>query len=381
MFARLGAYYFLFFAAVGVFIPYWPPYLQARGLSPEAIGSLLGLASATRVVVPNLWGWLADRRGRPMAVVRLAGGLAALAVAVLVLLPDSVAVLAAVTVAYVVFSAGTLSQFEATTFAHLGRDGARYGRIRLWGSVGFIVAVSGFAPLLERLGSGVTPLLLGVLLAALWLLSLAVADGPVQRHDAEGGGLGSVLRRREVQALLAVSCLVQVAHGPYYTFYSIHLAANGYGREAVGALWSLGVLAEIGVFVVMPRLWARFGPRRLLLAALLLSALRWTLVGLAAAQLGAVLLAQLLHAASFGICHAVAVQLVQRWFGPRHQGRGQALYASMSGGLGGGLGAWLSGQVWPAFGPAATFLVGAAVFLLAFAVALLAVREPAGAPA
>ena len=163
--------------------------------------------------------------------------------------------------------------------------------------------------------------------------------------------------------------LMQVSHGPYYTFLSIHLESLGYSRLVIGLLWALGVLAEIVLFLFMARVLARFSLRQVLLASFLLAALRWLLLGNLAEYLSVLLFAQLLHAATFGSFHAAAIHFIQRSFGAGQQGQGQALYASLAG-VGGALGALYSGYSWNSLGPGWTFAIASlAAVMAAFIIA------------
>ena len=167
--------------------------------------------------------------------------------------------------------------------------------------------------------------------------------------------LREVLSQRQVVALLTVCFLMQASHGPYYTFYSIYLQDHGYTRSAIGQLWALGVIAEIAVFLVMPRLVPRFGLRALLLSSLSLAVLRWLLIAYFVDSAWILIIAQLLHAATFGVYHGAAIQLIHRYFRGRHQGRGQALYSSLSFGAGGAVGALYSGYTWAVGGGVISF--------------------------
>jgi PPP family 3-phenylpropionic acid transporter len=150
----------------------------------------------------------------------------------------------------------------------------------------------------------------------------------------------------------------------------------GHSRQLIGALWSLGVVAEVALFLVMHRLVLRFGLRALFLVSFIATAMRWLLLAFFADVLLVVLGSQLLHAATFGVYHAVAIQLVHRFFVARHQGRGQALYSSLSFGAGGAAGSLLSGYAWEAIGPQATWLCAAAAGALAAAIVWRWLRDP-----
>jgi PPP family 3-phenylpropionic acid transporter len=149
---------------------------------------------------------------------------------------------------------------------------------------------------------------------------------------------------------------MQASHGPYYTFYSIYLEDYGYRRDLIGQLWALGVIAEVGAFLVMHRLLMRFRLRHLLIISLGLTGVRWLLIGYYVESLPILLFAQLMHAASFGMYHGVMMQSIRQIFADRHQGRAQALYSSLSFGAGGAVGSLVSGYTWESAGAQVSYL-------------------------
>jgi PPP family 3-phenylpropionic acid transporter len=364
---RLSGFYLFYFASLGTLVPYWSLYLKSLGFGVTEIGELVAILMATKIVAPNVWGWIADHTGRRMLIVRIASLLAAVAFAG-VFAGSGYWWLVAVMIVFSFFWNASLPQFEATTMSHLGSDTWRYSSIRLWGSVGFIVTAAGLGPLLDAYGAGVVPAVVMGLFIAIWFSSLAVPESAAGHLPLDQEPLRKVLGRPLVIALLAVCFLMQASHGPYYAFFTLYLEDFGYSRSLIGQLWGLGVIAEIGVFMVMPRLLPRFGARRLLLAAVGLTVVRWLLIALFAAHLPVILFAQTLHAASFGLYHAVAIYMIHALFTGAHQGRGQALYSSLSFGAGGAAGSLVSGYLWTGINPEAMFLLAAVTSLCALAV-------------
>jgi MFS transporter, PPP family, 3-phenylpropionic acid transporter len=351
---RLSGFYLLYFGALGALIPYWGLYLQDQGLTPLAIGELMAILTGTKLVAPNLWGWLADRTGAAMPLVRLACLLAALTFTAIFLARGFWAIAAVMFVASFFWNAA-LPQMEAITFNHLGPRANRYASVRLWGSIGFILTVAGLGWLLQGQGTGVVPWVVLALFFGIWGASLLV-PAAAQGHQGPGeDSLSRLLRRPEILAFLASCLLMQVSHGAYYAFYSIYLKSAGYGSPAVGGLWAWAVFVEVLVFLRMHRLLERFGARRVLLASLALAVLRWLLIGNLVDLVAVQVLAQALHAATFGAFHAAAIHLAHHYFPRRAQGRGQALYNSLSFGAGGAAGSLLAGRLWTDFDPAVTF--------------------------
>ncbi len=365
---RLSAFYLFYFASLGALIPYWGLYLKGKGFSALEIGELMALIMVTKVISPNVWGWIADHTGRRMAIVRL-GALCAVLSFLGVFFGQGYAWLAVTMLLFSFFWNAALPQFEATTFTHLGEETHRYSSIRLWGSIGFIVTVAVLGAVIQWRGAHVLPWALLLLFAGIWLASLRVPEQAAGHLHLDHVPLRKVLLRPEVAALLTVCFLMQASHGPYYTFYTIYLEDHGYASALIGGLWALGVVAEVGVFLVMHQWVPRFGVGRLLQTSLLLAGVRWLLIGTQVDHLAVLVFAQLLHAASFGIYHASAIELIHRYFTGRHQGKGQALYSSLSFGAGGALGSYYAGLGWDSLGPAAVFGIAALLNLLALILA------------
>jgi len=370
---RLSGFYLFYFASLGALLPYWSLYLENLGYSAAAIGQLMALMMMTKIVSPNVWGWIADHTGRRLRIVRLGSFIAMLSFAG-VLLGDEFWWLALVMIAFSFFWNAALPQFEVITLNHLGAQPHRYTNIRLWGSIGFIAAVAGLGMLLDRYGTGLLPTALLLLFAGIWLSTLWVSERVAPVLTASAEPLGKVLRQPQVVALLGVCFLMQASHGPYYTFYTIYLESHGYSRSLIGQLWALGVIAEVGIFLIMHRLVPRFGLRKLLLASVALAGLRWLLIAWFVDNLPVLVGAQLLHAATFGVFHGVAIQLIHRYFQGRHQGRGQALYSSLSFGAGGALGALYSGFTWDAAGATVSYVTAALISGLAWLLAWRSLR-------
>ena len=307
---RLSGFYLFYFATLGILVPYWGLYLQWEGFSARQIGELTAILLATRIIAPNVWGWIADHRGQRLQIVRLASLLSIVA-----------------------FSGIFISQSY------------------YWIAVVLMV------------------LLLSI--SGIWLISLTVPESASRHLSLNHIPIKQVLKQPAVRAFLAICFLMLVSHGPYYTFYSIYLEQHGYSRTLIGQLWALGVVAELMVFLVMHRWLPRFGIRKVLLGSLLLAAFRWLLIALYADQVVMLIAAQSLHAASYGAFHAASIAWVHQHFTGRNQGRGQALYSSMSFGAGGAVGSLLSGYLWLTPGPEMTFMLAAVTAIGAFLIGFI----------
>lgn len=366
---RLSSFYLFYFAALGSLIPYWGLFLQWKGFDAVAIGSLMAILMATKVVAPNLWGWLADHYGHRMRIVRFASA-ASVIIFSAMFLADGFWGIALVMVCFSFFWNASLPQFEVVTFSYLGQRVNQYARLRLWGSLGFVVAVVLVGMLVDRQGPWIVLPAVLFTYFGIWLASLTVADPEPDPHSQGQDSIINVLRKPAIVAFFLTVFFMQMGHGPYYVFYSIYLEGHGYSKSLIGQLWGLGVLAEVMLFLVMHRLLSRWGGRAILLVSMMLAAVRWMLIGYFPDLLWVLVLAQLLHAATFGSFHAAAIHLVHHYFRGRHKGRGQALYSSLSFGAGGAVGTFASGFTWDQWGAAVTYSVAAVVSLLGTWIAL-----------
>jgi len=359
---RLSSFYFFYFAFVGAMAPFWGLYLQSLEFTAFEIGVLMSLFQVMRMFAPNAWGWLADHLGRRVLIVQVAAS-ASLLTFIGVFFGNGFWWLFLVMSLVSFFWSASLPLVEATTLSHLGERTSKYGRIRLWGSVGFIVSVIGLGYVLDALPIRALLWAIVGMMAGLVVLSRHIPEARVVAHDTDHLPLWHILRRPAVLAFFLGGFLMAAAHGPYYTFYSIYLVDHGYSKSSVGLLWSLGVVCEIGIFLLMPRLLRHFTLRQMLLASFAFAVVRFLMIGWGVGLVAVVLIAQLMHAATFGVYHSAAVETVHRLFRGKHQARGQALYNSFSFGAGGTLGSLYSGMAWETLGPEATFTLAAACAL------------------
>jgi PPP family 3-phenylpropionic acid transporter len=366
---RLSGFYGVYFASLGVIVPYWSLYLKSLDFDSRAIGELMAILMATKIIAPYIWSWIADHSGQGMKIIRLGSVLSAVSF-IGVFIDSSFWWLALVMLLFSFFWNATLPQFEANTMNHLGEDTHRYSVVRLWGSLGFVAAVVVIGSLLDEHGYQLVPVSVFILYVLISVFSFLVKEAPHKPHHTTHGNILLVLKQPHILALLLICFLAQMSHGPYYTFYSIYLKQFGYSSSTLGWLWALGVIAEIMLFMVMHRLMPRYGASFLLTAALLLTSIRWLLIGFFVDSLPVVIVAQCLHAASFGLYHAVAIELFHRNFRGRLQGRGQALYSAVSFGAGGAIGTLMSGAYWDVYSPQLIFGVAAAISFIAYLVSL-----------
>lgn len=377
----LSAFYFFYFAGLGGFMPYMGLFLKNHlGLSEKEIGQILAFLMIARVIAPNFWGYLADRTGKRLAVVRF-GGFMLTVFSLALMVPQGFWSLAFVLLAYSFFQSAIQAQFEAVTIAHLGARRELYSRIRLWGSVGFILAVAALGMLFDHVPVSWLPLCLMLLALANFVSALRVPDIATHVRAEAHERLADILRRPAVAAFLLVHFLMQFSHAPYYSFFSIYLQEHGYTRTVIGWMWSLAVLAEVGAFALMHRFLPRMGEKQVMLLCLLAGVLRWGITAVAVDVPAVIWTVQLLHAATFAGFHAASISFIYTHFGDGHQGQGQGLYA-MLWGVGVASGSWLAGMIWAQH--ASWSFLGAAAACSVAALVLLRVdfsARPEQAPA
>ena len=376
---RLSAFYFAYFAALGAYAPYFSPYLETRGLSAWQISVVMSLWFGSRVYSPSTWGWLTARSTQPLTWLR-AGAIGTMTAFALFLLPIGFAAVVLVMLVYASLYNAIMPQFEALTLARLGQRRSLYGRIRVWGSAGFVLSNLAFGALMQAFGYGWLVMLLlpvfALLVASTWLNT----ENPREDDALDRGGLRADLlprlRDRAVWTFLVTALISQLAHGAFYVFLSLHLVRNGYSAQQIGVLWAVGVIAEIGMFLLMPRVMLRFSPRAIMTACFAVGGVRWLVTALLPEYGWAIALSQLGHAFTFAAFHSASIHAIGQFFPGRSGVHGQGMLYGFSSGLGGVLGALLAGALWEIGGGRASFLGAAVVSVIGFALALR-VRIPA----
>ncbi len=370
---RLSGFYFFHFAFLGAFTPYWGLYLKSLNFSALQIGISMSVLQGMRIFAPNLWGWQADRTGKRMGIVRFAALFSLIAYLGVFFAKDFLWLFSVMLLLSFFWSA-SLPLVEATTLSHLKGSLEKYGMIRSWGSIGFIIAVVMLGQVLDHLP--VSSLLLAILgfMIGILFFSGRIPEAASPPHETDSMPIWKILGRKEVIALFASCLMMAAAHGPYYTFYSIYLVDHGYMKSSIGLLWALGVVCEIAVFFLMPRIMESFSLKSILAFSLACAVLRFALIGWGVNLLSLIIFAQVLHAATFGAHHAAAMAAIHHFFRGRHQAKGQSFYASLAYGVGGTLGALGGGYAWGAYGPEITFSLSALAALIGLLWLLLKFR-------
>ncbi|UNK50054.1 MFS transporter [Lysobacter sp. S4-A87] len=374
-FRRHALFYLGYYGALGAYTPYIGRWVAANGHGGYVVGAMLALWYGGRIVAPPTWARMSARSPNP--------GHWLVAGCVLSLLGFSAfagfdsGVMLFVTMAWFgIFFNAVMPQFEAMTLSALGQRNHDYGRIRMWGSIGFLVVAGSYGWLLDRLGNDAF-----VWLTLPWLLLTVAAswlhrdDHPIPAAAASAEPRQALWRRPGARRLLLVAMLMQLGFGPFYVFFTLHLQANGHNGFAVGLLWAIGVLCEIVMFWQAPRLVQRFGAQRLMAACLIATAVRWTMIALLGSSFAWMALAQTGHALSFAAFHAGCMRRMAELFPERRDmAAAQGMLYGFSGGIGGVAGAAVAAVAWQNGGGQLAFLLGAAIAVVALLVHVVPAR-------
>ena len=370
---NFALFFFAYYGYVGVFSPYASLYFADRGLSATQIGILMSLMQVMRIFGPNVWGWVADQSRRRVLVLRLTSVAAALTFCGM-FVGQSFMFFFALMVTVNLFTSAQGPISEALMLSSMRGDLTHYGRVRLWGSVGFIVlvTVSGYA--LDWQGIELMPWIALLMLVMVTSVTFSLHEEPSTQHAQPSNSVRELLSRKSVLSFFASTFLMIAAHSSLYVYYSLYLSDLGYSKSVIGLMWSLGVIAEILFFFYQAPLFRRFGVRKLMLFSLAVAVIRFLMIGWGAQSLAILLVAQVLHAATFGVHHSASVATLQRWFAGSLQARGQALFISISYGLGGTVGGLLLSACWDTFGARWVYVLAAIMSLLGLVAAQLSYR-------
>lgn len=349
---RLSPMYACYFTLFGVVFPFLARFLDARGLSAPQIGVISALVFGVNVFAPFLFSLISDRTGRRLPVIRFGFVMMGLFY-VLTLFGTGFYWYLGVFGLFGIFLSAVLPQMEGLAMTVLGTDKARYGQVRLWGSVGYVAMVWMLGTALDYFPVTILPVIGVVLCALMWLTTWLIPTesrlDSAQRQAIRAGET-TPIDWRQVSVLLAIVFFWQIGIAPYNTFFDLFLKARDFSASSIGFLISFGTATEIAVFLVISAGFQRFSERFLLISALLATALRWSVLATVEQSFALVFFTQALHALTFGVIHSVAIHRVGRLFPPSRQGLGQGLYVATGMGVGLIVGNLLSGWLWTGAG-------------------------------
>ncbi len=378
-FAALSASYF---AHVGFFNPYLPLWLKGLGLNLFTISLLTSIPAVTRLFAPYAWGAWSDRTGERVKLLRY-GATAALLVSAGLWLNYDQTVVSATSVVWlaivllVMFAhTSAMTPMSEAAMAHLvsqsgSFDVRLYGRVRLCGSLGFMVTVFVAGGWFQQYGMGRFPmwtsLTLMAVVASVWFMpDLKEAVLPHQ----EKLSLWPILRQRPVQWLFGALFFHVMSHISVNVFLSLYLDSLGYSKTLIGVLWVVSVSVEVVWFFTQGRWLPRLSLPLWLVAASLIMTLRMGLMATSASILPVLVFAQALHALTFASHYTASAALFSKHFSGRLRGRGQALNTVIAYGLSGVLGGLAGGALSTHYGLASVFWAAMGASLLAALCAL-----------
>jgi len=368
-----GFFFFCYYSFVGVFPPYVSLFFAHKGIGAVEIGVLMSIMQGMRIIGPNLWGWAADVTQKRSRVLQLTAVFAFLTFFSL-FFGATFFQFALIMVVINLFTSAQGPLSDAIMLSEMRGNLTRYGQMRLWGSVGYIVMTSAVGLFLDRYGIEWMPWIGAMILALVFIVSMRIHDTAVIHVSREKTSVWRVLRRKEVAAFMVSAFFMLASHSGLYAFYSLYLARLGYSNVTIGLMWAFGAAAEIAFFIYQSPIFQRFGIKPVMLLSLFLAFVRFLLIGVGAESLIILLVAQLLHAATFGAHHSASIITMQRWFAGPLQARGQAAFISVSYGIGGTLGGLFLSLIWGQLGPEAVYLFASGFALLALGAAVLSYR-------
>ena len=335
---------------------------------------LLSLFQVSRIFAPNFWGWLADHTNKRARWIKLASFIGCVGY-LGIFWADSFFMIFLVMMSMSLFTSSTIPLAESLTLSHMASTNGSYSNIRLWGSVGFIIASFFFGILIDRYSVIILIWALLFIQLIILFLSFSIPDKKFELISDTKRSIWKILKKREVIALLLGCALMVSSHGLLYNFYSIFLKEQNYSSSLIGFLWSIGVIFEIFIFILMPKILSKFNLKEVLLISLFLAVVRFFLIGYYVDILLVLILAQILHAATFGSFHVASVELVSIHFNREHHSRGQSIYNSITYGLGGTIGGLGGGIMIDKFGAASTFMLSSILPLIGFLVIFYGLKK------
>jgi PPP family 3-phenylpropionic acid transporter len=355
-----GSFFFFYFAYVGLVSPYASLFFLDRGFSVIEIAVLMSMLQITRIIGPFSWGWLSDYLSNRIGILRFCTCLAVIVFLFIFFLQSYISFFIWMFVLHTILSS-LIPLSESATIHALFKDNSfdkRYGRLRLWGSVGFIVMVLLAGELFERTSIELYPYVGVLVFILLAITTFGMHEPKVERRKMVKGELLVILFNPDVRWFLLSGFFMIFAHAALYVFYSLYLANLGYDKFQIGLFWALGVLAEVVFFYFQSKVLSRVDAEVILQGTFMVGVIRFILIAFLPIT-SVLIFAQLMHAGTFAAHHSAANKLLQRWFTGPVQARGQALMATISYGLGGTFGGLCAGWIWELSQPRDVFVMSA----------------------
>lgn len=338
--------YLFYFAQIGVFVSYVSVFLDDKGFSSQQIGTLFATVAVARIIGPNLWAGVADRTGKVGLVMRI-GSLLSLSTFLFIFIAESYLVIVLIFSVMMMFWTAIIPQLEVTAVNACGTSKGGYGAIRMWGSIGFILATIIVGALLDVFSSQAVIISATFTLFGIFICTLLItAPKKANAIHHEGGSIVPEVLTKGFIAFIVANTLLQVSFGSFYSFFTLYMRQLDYQGWQTGIFMAVGVVAEIVIFVFAARLIKRFSISGLFVFSLAMTAVRWLMLAFLAHSWWFILLSQLMHAFSFGLTHSVSIHYLHKRFSERYHSRAQAIYVSICFGLGTAIGSYFAGIWW-----------------------------------
>jgi PPP family 3-phenylpropionic acid transporter len=367
-------FFFFYYGYLGVVSPYFSLYFDHLGFTAIQISLVMSMLQITRILGPMFWGWLSDHRQDRIGIMRITGLLSLIIFCGIFYFHSFIGLLVWMFVINT-FSSSLTPLGEAATIHSLQKTNnfeSHYGKLRLWGSIGFMLAVFIGGFWFEAYGIDTMPWVGFVILIFVTVATWLLWEPAMEKRELVKGELRSIVKKPEVIWFFSSTFWMVFAHSTLYTFYSLYLQNLGYGKQIIGLFWMIAVGAEVLYFYFQKHAYQRFNPNRILGFTFILGAIRFLVIAYFP-SFWPLLIVQLFHAGTFAAHHSASIHLMQKWFKGSTQARGQALYTTMSYGLGGTFGGVIAGVIWEEFGPSVAFAVSA----LACVFGYFSIRESA----
>ncbi len=360
-------FFLVYYGFLGFVTPYMSLYFSDLQFNGIQIAVLMSMLQITRILGPFAWGWLADHRQDRIGIMRVTSAITTILFTGLFFFDSFIPLLIWMFVLNT-FSSSLTPLGEAATLHALNKTNAfeaKYGRLRLWGSVGFMAAVLFGGYWFEQQGIKTLPWIGLICLACVTLLAWQLWEPPIEGHPVKRGQLRAILKEPKVLWFFSSTFWMVFGHASLYVFYSLYLEKLGFHKTLIGLFWMLGVGAEVIYFYYQKYVFDRFSIKKILRYSFVIGVIRFAAIAYIP-EFWPLLIAQLLHAFTFAAHHSASVRLMQDWFKGATQARGQALYTSISYGLGGTIGGLCAGWIWENLGPNHAFGMSALACVLAY---------------
>lgn len=368
-------FYFFFCALIGVMMPYISVYYKSIGLTASEIGRLMSTFTLSGILIPHFWGWLTSKVGLPKRVLQIAV-LGCFFTVIPFNWSDQFTTLWLLTCLMALFYSALLPMTDSLAVRSIRHLDVPYTRLRVGGSIGYLLAVAGAGFLIGHFGVLVViPLMctfIGLAAATTFFVKEQAYETNTQKETTS---FLTLLKTRESILFFVLAFLAFMSHAPFNVFFAVHLSDVGYSGEHIGLLIALGVIIEIILFLFFGNAIKRLDVVHLVIMCFVFGIIRWLLVGWFASVLWVLIFTQLLHCITFALFHMVSIEQIRRLFPERYAGQGQAMYSAFAIGLGGGLGMVIAGYLWEWAGGAWVFTAASGTSALALVILLLHQRR------